>query len=941
MTDNLFNTAIVFTDIHFGKNQSSQQHLNDCANFINWVISKKAEYNADTLIFLGDWHDNRINLNVQTLNYSQSAMDALNEAFDNVYIIPGNHDLYFRERRDVTGIGYAKTLNKTTLITEPFTKGNVTLLPWLIGDEHQNVKLLNSRYVFGHLEFPGFRMNGGHESPDRGQIQQDSFPSAEYVFSGHYHPRQKKGNIYYIGNVFPFDFGDSWDDDRGIMVLNWGEEPQFEAWDEAPSYRRATISEAFSKPNSIFTSRANVQLGLDVPLNQEECEALKEIFRINYNTRKIEIVPIVSTVSYTEDDVDIVNSQLSVDDMVQKTLKELPEDGSLDVDFLIDIYKSLIVNDEYKSSDSTPIQFKNIIIRNFQSVGKVDQVINLDTWQMTLVMGENLDSTQEGSRNGVGKTLINQAITYALFGQTLSGTRSSPERMVNHFNGKDMLVRINFVKGDSSYTIERGRKPNILKLYKNEIHLELTNDALASESATQIEIEKIIGLDLELFRLIVILSANTDSFLRMKLADQRNIIESIMGVSILTKKAEQLSKEISRIKTSLSEETLKLQMIKDSNMRMNTMRVDLELKSTAWDNSFNNKKIVFKSLLDKLSLVDIENELELHELNDIINSSARELKTLRKIDYELSTRLNKINNQITNITNQIEQTENVGTCPTCKQSLEPHNHDEILSTLIDQLEQLIIDQEKINTEITENNDKIEEYAEFESIEVQKTHYQSVDKAKLHQFEIQKATEQYEQHLSLTNPYKDQLDGLKINIQPIDTSLLDDLNFIWKHQDALLKMLTQRDSFLRKRIIDQNLSFINYQMTKYLNGMELPHQVLFSSDLTLDIRHHSKDISYDDNLSTGQKRRVDLALVWAFRDLWEIRNHAFNLFFVDELIDSGLDPAGVIVIVEQLRSFARERNKNIFVISHRDDLISRMNNTIYAVYEKSFTTYRTN
>ena len=226
----LFKKTAVCTDIHFGLKSNSLVHNQDCEAFIDWFIAEAKANGCETGMFLGDWHHHRASINLQTLNFSLRCLEKLSQAFDRFYFIPGNHDLYYRDRRDIHGAEWARHIPNIQIVNDWFTDGDVTIAPWLVGDDHKMISKLKSKYVFGHFELPHFKMNAMVEMPDTGEVQIDHFKGVEHVFSGHFHLRQHKHNINYIGNCFPHNFADAGDDNRGMMILEWGQEPVYQAW---------------------------------------------------------------------------------------------------------------------------------------------------------------------------------------------------------------------------------------------------------------------------------------------------------------------------------------------------------------------------------------------------------------------------------------------------------------------------------------------------------------------------------------------------------------------------------------------------------------------------------------------------------------------------------------------------------------------------------------
>ena len=227
---NLFQKAIVFTDIHFGLKSNSVLHNQDCSAFVDWIIDTAKQHGCETGMFLGDWHHHRASINLQTLNFSLQALERLSRAFSQFFFIPGNHDLYYRDRRDIHSAAWARHIPNIHICNDWFQEGDVVIAPWLVGDDHRRIQKLSGRYMFGHFELPHFKMNAMVEMPDHGEIQTEHFGGFDRVFSGHFHLRQHKHNVTYIGNAFPHNFSDTGDDRRGCMILAWGAEPEYHAW---------------------------------------------------------------------------------------------------------------------------------------------------------------------------------------------------------------------------------------------------------------------------------------------------------------------------------------------------------------------------------------------------------------------------------------------------------------------------------------------------------------------------------------------------------------------------------------------------------------------------------------------------------------------------------------------------------------------------------------
>jgi hypothetical protein len=338
MTDQLFKKAASFTDLHIGAKNNSKQHNEDCLNFIDWFIARAKEQGAETFIFLGDWHHNRRSVEVSSLNYSVVAFEKLSNAFEKCYIIPGNHDLFFREKRDLNSMPYLKKFNNIQVIHDPIVIGDVGLVPWLVGDEWKKIKNFKCRYLYGHLEIGTFLMNAMVEMPDHGGLNTEHLSGPEYVFSGHFHKRQHKGNIIYIGNAFPHNYSDIFDDERGGMFLSWGGKPEFLSWPDAPKYKALKLSELIQNPAKYLDNMTSIKVILDVDLSFEEATELKESFQVTYNPREISLVHSTKDINDTEFEGEMIFE--SVDQIVINGLASL-DSTTLDKQLLINIYQNL------------------------------------------------------------------------------------------------------------------------------------------------------------------------------------------------------------------------------------------------------------------------------------------------------------------------------------------------------------------------------------------------------------------------------------------------------------------------------------------------------------------------------------------------------------------------------------------------------------------------
>jgi DNA repair exonuclease SbcCD ATPase subunit len=576
------------------------------------------------------------------------------------------------------------------------------------------------------------------------------------------------------------------------------------------------------------------------------------------------------------------------------------------------------------------LKIKNLTIKNFMSVGNITQAVNFEN-ELTLVLGENMDLGSNGSRNGTGKTTIVNALSYALYGNAL--TKIKLGNLINKTNEKGMLVSIEFSKNNIDYKIERGRKPNILKLYVGGVAVE-DDDTQGENRETQKAIEDILGLSHEMFKHIVALNTHTDPFLNMKVSDQRDIIEELLGITLLSEKATALKELIKDSKDQIKQENFKITALKESNKRIDQQIVSLEQKHKLWNTAQLNDVVSFNTAIDELGELDVEQEIANHkELAVYLTDSKAASDIAHAITgYENSivaseTLVTKLNNEITLLENH--------TCYACGQNLHDNKQQEIISAKKELVEHANSEKDILSDSLVSNTHAL---AEITLGNKPVVFYKSLEEALGHKHTLEKLNLQLETRANENNPYTDQIESIKTEaLQEIDYDTINEVTVLMDHQQFLLKLLTDKDSFVRKQIISQNLSFLNSKLTYYINAIGLRHLIEFKDDLSVEITDLGKDYDFD-NLSRGEKNRVILSLSWAFRDVWENLYSPINLLFVDEVIDSGMDDAGVENSLTILKTMTREQNKSVWLISHKNELVSRVNNVLHVVKENGFTSF---
>ena len=583
------------------------------------------------------------------------------------------------------------------------------------------------------------------------------------------------------------------------------------------------------------------------------------------------------------------------------------------------------------------IKIKNLTVRNFMSVGNQTQAIDFDKGQLTLVLGENLDlgGDDSGARNGTGKTTIINSLSYGIYGNALTNIKK--DNLVNKINGKGMLVTLTFEKDGQEYHIERGRKPNVLKFSINgrEQELKDLDESQGDSRETQKAIEEMMGMSHDMFKHLVALNTYTEPFLSMKAGDQRNIIEQLLGITLLSEKAEALKEQIRISKDTIATENTRIETIKASNDRIQQSIDALERKQRLWDETKEKNIENILRGIDMLSTIDAETEIAAHRALTEYNQKKKDIDSLTSAAHRAELDLTKEEKTSERLTKEVADLED-HKCYACGQEMHDEKHTEVLTAKKKALQESALQYLSTQTQWTELTDAIKALGELG--DCPKVQYDSLEEALNHKNTIDGLIKDLELKEGEQNPYLEQIEELKNTaVQDVNWDAVNSATQVKEHQEFLYKLLTNKDSFVRKRIIDQNLAFLNQRLTYYLDKIGLPHIVEFQNDLSVIITQLGQDLDFD-NLSRGERNRLILSMSWAFRDVWENLYHSINLLFIDELVDSGMDASGVESSISVLKKMTRERDKNVFLISHRDDLTSRVNHVLKVVKENGFTSY---
>ena len=581
------------------------------------------------------------------------------------------------------------------------------------------------------------------------------------------------------------------------------------------------------------------------------------------------------------------------------------------------------------------IKIKNLTVKNFMSVGNSTQAIDFDRKDLTLVLGENLDLGGDGSRNGTGKTTIINALSYSLYGQALSNIRK--DNLVNKTNGKNMLVSLDFLVGGKEYRIERGRKPNLLRFYVNNQEQVVTDEAQGDSRETQDAIEQTLGLSHDMFKHILALNTYTEPFLSLKANDQRTIIEQLLGITMLSERADKIKEHNRSTKEGITQEEFRIRAVQEANKRIEEQIESLKRRQTLWVTKHGEDIKELEKALKALQNIQIETEIQAHKDHKEWDQKRKDLNELSGQISRIKLDINREEKLVAKLSKEIETLEN-HECHTCGQPFHDSKHQQVMEGKQEDL-------------ATHRASCAEHTALLSELEITHTSlgtlgrppvmfYDRESDAIHHQATLTSLEKQIVDKQAEVDPYTEQIEDMQNQaLQEVTYDALNELTRLQEHQEFLLKLLTSKDSFIRKKIIEQNLSYLNARLTHYLDRVGLPHTVVFQNDLTVGIEELGRELDFD-NLSRGERNRLILSMSWAFRDVFESLYQPINLLFIDEMIDNGLDTQGVESSLALLKQMSRERHKSIWLVSHRDELAGRVENILKVVKEGGFTSYNT-
>jgi DNA repair exonuclease SbcCD ATPase subunit len=581
------------------------------------------------------------------------------------------------------------------------------------------------------------------------------------------------------------------------------------------------------------------------------------------------------------------------------------------------------------------IQIKNLTVKNFMSVGNATQAVDFDRKDLTLVLGENLDLGGDGSRNGTGKTTIINALSYALYGTALSNIRK--DNLVNKTNGKNMLVSLDFSVGGKDYKIERGRKPNVLKFYVNNEEQAASDYAQGDSRETQEAIETTMGLSHDMFKHIMALNTYTEPFLSLKANDQRTLIEQLLGITMLSERAERIKELNKATKDSITQEEFRIRAVIEANKRIEEQIESLKRRQTMWTAKHAEDVQKLQLALDELGEIDIDAEILAHKEHSAWDQRRKDFNDLQGAISRAKLEVQREEKSIKKLEAEISALEG-HQCHTCGQPFHDEKHQQVLENKQKDLADARAKCQQDSATVSEIQTAITQLGEIGK--PPKMFYDKESDAIEHRANVANLQTQINIKQQERDPYEEQIVEMAHQaLQEVDYDELNRLTRLQEHQEFLLKLLTSKDSFIRKKIIEQNLSYLNSRLTHYLDRIGLPHTVVFQNDLTVSIEELGRELDFD-NLSRGERNRLILSMSWAFRDVWESLYSPINVLFIDEMIDNGMDTQGVENSLALLKKMSRDRHKSIWLVSHKDELAGRVENILKVIKENGFTSYNT-
>ena len=440
-----------------------------------------------------------------------------------------------------------------------------------------------------------------------------------------------------------------------------------------------------------------------------------------------------------------------------------------------------------------------------------------------------------------------------------------------------------------------------------------------------------------MFKHVLALNTYTEPFLSLKANDQRTIIEQLLGITLLSERADAIKELNRQTKDAIQQEEFRIRAVQEANKRIEEQIESLRKRQRLWIAKRDEDVGKLEQAISDLEHIDIDVEIQSHRDLEVFHIKKKAIddanKWIRSIESD-NARQDKL---IKKLEAEIALLED-HKCHSCGQDIHDNKQDELKSAKQAQLKEHALQLLTNNTQWQEHTDTLKELGALGTAPT--VFYDTLEQALNHRNTVETLRKDLVSRQADLDPYGEQITDMQGQaLQTVTYDALNELTRVQEHQDFLLKLLTSKDSFVRKKIIDQNLSYLNARLTHYLDRIGLPHTVKFQNDLTVSIEELGRELDFD-NLSRGERNRLILSMSWAFRDVWESLYSPINLLFIDELIDNGLDTQGVENALALLKKMSRERHKSIWLVSHRDELAGRVENILKVIKENGFTSYNT-
>tara|TARA_B100001059_G_C17830619_1_gene584417 strand:- start:1860 stop:3575 length:1716 start_codon:yes stop_codon:yes gene_type:complete len=558
------------------------------------------------------------------------------------------------------------------------------------------------------------------------------------------------------------------------------------------------------------------------------------------------------------------------------------------------------------------IVFQKIRWRNFLSTGNNFTEVNFRSAPTTLIVGSN----------GAGKSTILDALTFVLYNKPFR--RINKGQLVNSVNEKDCVVEIEFGINDRSYKVIRGIKPNVFEIHCNG---EVWNrESSAVDQQKHLE-ETILKLNYKSFTQTVILgSATFVPFMQLSSSNRRDIVEDLLDIKIFSGMGNLLKNRIRQATQDIRELSLQKDMVEEKiSMQKNFIR-DLDKRGKE---NIEDKKTKIESLsLDITNLMG-DNRNYNENITDVYQPQLQELSDPTKSLRRMNGVKSKLEQKIQNITKEHRFFKDNSVCPTCGQDIEEQFRVNKVGEIENQVQEINTAYKALKKTITAEQDREKEFAQLSRLITDATYDISINNTKIAEYqkqtrslesEIQKIASQ----IANRNSERDALKQLEKELKSVEKDKSEQTESI-SYLDFAHSLM--KDSGVKSKIIKRYLPVMNKQINTYLQQMDFYINFTLDEEFKENIKSPiHENFSYD-SFSEGEKMRIDLALLFTWRDIARMKNSSStNLLILDEIFDSSLDGTGTDEFTKIVRYAIKDAN--VFIISHNtQDLQDKFDNMI--------------